>query len=87
MIMSPPAMRQTWIQSLSWQDPLGGGCGNSNILAWRIPMDKRSWWSAAHGVAKSRTRLSDIAQQHLNVSKYCYSDSDYLVSYYCISIV
>ena len=25
------------------------------------PMDGRAWWAAVHGVAKSRTRLSDFA--------------------------
>ena len=29
------------------------------ILAWRIPMDRASWWAAVHGVAKSWTRLSN----------------------------
>ena len=24
------------------------------------PMDRRAWWAAVHGVAKSRTRLSDF---------------------------
>ena len=50
-------------------------------------MDRRAWRAAVHGVAKSRTLLSDIAQQHLNVSKYCYSDSDYPIRYYFISIL
>ena len=33
---------------------------HSIILAWRIPMDRGAWWTTAHGVAKSRTRLSDF---------------------------
>ena len=31
---------------------------HSNVLAWRIPMD-RGAWATVHGVAKSQTRLSD----------------------------
>ena len=32
------AMRETWIQSLSWEDPLEKGVATySSILAWRIP--------------------------------------------------
>ena len=38
----------------------GGEHGTrSSILAWRIPMDSGAWWAAVHGVAKSRSRLSD----------------------------
>ena len=35
---------------------------HSSILAWRIPMDRRAWWVALHGVAKSQTRLSNIEE-------------------------
>ena len=35
---------------------------NSNILAWRIPIDRGAWWAAVHGVAKSWTQLSTDAQ-------------------------
>ena len=32
------AMRETWIRSLGWEDPLGKGkATHSSILAWRIP--------------------------------------------------
>ena len=33
-----PAMRETWVQSLGWEDPLHKGMAtHSSILAWRIP--------------------------------------------------
>ena len=32
-----PAMQETWVQSLSWEDPLEGMTTHSSILAWRIP--------------------------------------------------
>jgi len=31
-----------------------------STLAWKNPMDRGAWWAAVHGVAKSRTRLSDF---------------------------
>ena len=35
---NPPAMRKTWVWSLSWEDPLEKGkATHSSILAWRIP--------------------------------------------------
>ena len=44
-----PAMWDSWIPSLSWEDPLEEGMAiHSSILAWRIPMDR----GACHGIAK-----------------------------------
>ena len=35
---SPPATRETWVQSLCWEDPREMGMAtHSSILAWRIP--------------------------------------------------
>ena len=31
---------------------------HSSILAWKIPMDKRTWQASVHGVAKSWTQLN-----------------------------
>ena len=59
MVKNPPAMRETWMQSLGRDYPLEGMAPHSSILAWRIPMDRGAWRAAVHGVAKSRTRLSD----------------------------
>ena len=53
-------MQETWILSLDWEDPFEEGMAiHSSIFAWRIPMDRGAWWATVHGVAKSRTRLSD----------------------------
>ena len=47
-------MQETQVQSLGQEDPLQKGMAiHSSILAWRIP------WTD-HGVAKSRTLLSDF---------------------------
>ena len=50
LVKNPPAMRETWVLSLGWEDPLKkkGKATHSSILAWRIP------WTV-HGVAKSQT--------------------------------
>ena len=38
LVKNPPAMRETWVQSLHWEDPLEKGkATHSSILAWRIP--------------------------------------------------
>ena len=47
MVKNLPAMQETWVQSLGWEDPLEGMATHSSILAWRIPMDRGAWspWS------------------------------------------
>ena len=51
-----PAMQETWVQSLGWEDPLEEGMKtDSNILAWRIPMERGAWQATVHGVTKSKT--------------------------------
>ena len=38
LVKNPPAMWETWVQSLGWEDPLAKGkATHSSILAWRIP--------------------------------------------------
>ena len=38
LVKNPPAMQETWVRSLSWEDPLEKGTvTHSNILALRIP--------------------------------------------------
>ena len=60
MVKNPPAMRENWVQSLGWEDPLEEGMAtHSSILAWRIFMDRGAWQATVHGVAKSWTGLSD----------------------------
>ena len=37
LVKNPPAMQETWIQSLGWEDPLEKGMAiHSSILAWKI---------------------------------------------------
>ena len=46
-----PAMWETWVRSLGWEDPLEEGMAtHSKILAWRIPMDKGAWQATVHEV-------------------------------------
>ena len=39
MVKNPPAMQETWVQFLGWEDLLEKGMAtHSSILAWRIPL-------------------------------------------------
>ena len=54
-----PAMRETWVRSLGWEDPPEKGMAtHSSILAWRICMDRGAWRATVHGIAESQTQLS-----------------------------
>ena len=54
LVKNPLAMQGTWVRSLGWEDPLEKGkATHSSILAWTIP------WTV-HGIAKSRTQLSNF---------------------------
>ena len=38
MVKNPPAVQETWVQSLSWEDTMEKGMAtHSSILAWEIP--------------------------------------------------
>ena len=38
LVKNLPAMQDTWVQSLGWEDPLEKGMAtHTSILAWRIP--------------------------------------------------
>ena len=38
LVKNPPAMQETWIQTLGWEDPLEKGIlTHSSTLAWTIP--------------------------------------------------
>ena len=62
-IKNLPKMQETCVQSLGWEDPLEEGrVTHSCVLSWRIPMDKRAWWTTVHGVKKCQIWLNDYAQ-------------------------
>ena len=70
MVKNLPAMQETWVPSLGWEDPLEEGMEtHSSFLAWRIPMDRRSWWATVHEVTKSRTQPSEWV--HMSPSTLC----------------
>ena len=56
MVKKLPAIRETWVQLLGWDDPLEEGVAtHSSILAWRIPMERGAWQAIVYGIAKSWT--------------------------------
>ena len=69
LVKNLPAMRETWVQSLGWVDPLEKGkATHSSLLAWRIQWTIQTpvfWPKEFPGVyslwvTMSRTRLGDF---------------------------
>ena len=60
-----PAVQETWVQSLSWEDPLEKGMTtHSSILAWRIPWTEEPGGLQSMGL-QGQTRLSDFHFPHV----------------------
>ena len=56
MVKNPPAMRETWVQSLGQEDPLEKGMAtHSSILAWRIHGQKSLEGHSLWGLKESDT--------------------------------
>ena len=50
LVENLPAMQETWVRSLCWEDPLQKGkATHSSILAWRIPWTVQSMGSKRVG--------------------------------------
>ena len=61
MVKNLPAVQETQVQSLGWEDPLEKGTATQKLQYSGLenPMDKGAWRGTVHGVTKSQTRLSD----------------------------
>ena len=52
-VKNPPAVQETWVQSLGQEDPLERETIHSSILAWRIP-----WTDEPSGLNETNTYKS-----------------------------
>ena len=56
MVNDLPALQETWVPSLGWEDSLEKGMAtHSRILAWRIPWTEEPGGLQSQGVAESDT--------------------------------
>ena len=70
VVKNLPAMPETWVWSLGWEDPLEKEMiTHSSILAWE--MDRGTWWTTIYGVAQSRTRRKWLSSRNLQEGSHC----------------
>ena len=54
MVKHPPAIQETWVRSLGWEDLLEKEMAtHSSTLAWKIPMDRGALADSPWGVKES----------------------------------
>ena len=59
LVMNPPAMWETWVQSLGWEDPLEEEMAtHSSILAWEIPWTEEPGGLQSMGLQRVRHELA-----------------------------
>ena len=58
VVKNLPAVQETWVQSLSWEDPLEEEmAAHSSVLAWEIP-----WTEGTGELQFMRSQESDITE-------------------------
>ena len=60
LVKNLPVMRETWVRSLGWEDPLETGMAtHSSVPAWRILWTEKPRGLQSMGSQKSQARLRD----------------------------
>ena len=60
MVKCLPAMQETWVWSLGWEDPLKEMATHSSTLAWKIPWTEEPGRLQSMGLQRVKTQLSDF---------------------------
>ena len=59
MVENLPAMQETQIQSVGWEDPLEKRMATHSYFCLENPMDRGAWWASIHEGAKESDMISN----------------------------
>ena len=66
LVKNLPTVRETWVQSLGWEDSLEKGTAtHSRILAWRIPWTEEPGRPQSMGVTEELDMIAHV-HTHMN---------------------
>ena len=72
LVKNPPAMSETWVQSLGWEDPLEMVTAtHSSILAWRIPWTEVSGGLQSMGLQRVGHDRATFTSLHFTTVHIC----------------
>ena len=60
-----PAMQETQVRFLGWEDPLEKGMATHSSICLENSMDRRVWWDIVYGAIKRQTWLSNFTSLHI----------------------
>ena len=69
-VKNPPAMQETQVRSLGWEDPGLGRGEHGNPLQYSCVgnrIDRGAWWATIHRVTKSQTRVKRLSIHAHNI--------------------
>ena len=79
MVKNLLTTRETWVQSLGWEDPMKEGMAtHSNILAWRIPWPeepvgcKESDMTEGLSTVQHSQYFFGISKKYIKILGYCF---------------
>ena len=69
MVKNLPAMQETWVRSLGWEDPLAKEmASHSSILAWKIPQTEEP--GRLHSIGLKTVEHDQTTNMHKHISRY-----------------
>ena len=76
MVKNPPAMHETQVQSLGWEDNLEKGNGNPLQYSFlENPMNREAWQATVHRIAQSWIRLKRFSMHECKGNILLYSEA------------